>query len=98
MKIKLNIIPIFFILVLLLGCQTMQEGKVAADLPSPAASKARPALPPCTEELITTALLPSGEPALYVLRYKNLSPKFVLIFFPGGAGIADPRMENGRIV
>jgi hypothetical protein len=50
------------------------------------------------DELIATARYASGEPVPYVLSADSASPKYVVILFPGGAGIVDPRIENGRLV
>jgi hypothetical protein len=50
------------------------------------------------EDLITTAQEKSGEAVPYVLNYNNLSPSYVLILFPGGSGIVDPHMEDGKLV
>jgi hypothetical protein len=51
-----------------------------------------------TEELITTAQYKNGDTVPYILNYKNLSPKYVVILFPGGNGNMDPRMEDGKLV
>jgi hypothetical protein len=50
------------------------------------------------ENLITTAQEKNGEIVPYVLNYNNLSPRYVLILFPGGSGIVDPHMENGKLI
>ncbi len=50
------------------------------------------------EELITTAHDKGGETIPYVLNYTHLSPKYVIILFPGGAGNVDPHMKNGKLV
>ncbi len=50
------------------------------------------------EELIGTAHFKNGEAIPYILNYKNLSPQYVIILFPGGTGNVDPRMENGKLV
>lgn len=50
------------------------------------------------EELITTAAEKNGEAVPYVLNYKNLSPNYVLILFPGGNGIVDPHISEGELV
>lgn len=50
------------------------------------------------EELITTAQYASGEAVPYVLTYKTLAPKYVIILFPGGMGNVDPHMEEGKLV
>jgi len=50
------------------------------------------------EDLITTAHMGDGETIPYILNYSNLSPKYVLILFPGGNGIVDPHIEDGVLV
>jgi hypothetical protein len=50
------------------------------------------------EDLITTAQEKSGETIPYVLNYNNLSPGYVLILFPGGSGVVDPHIEDGKLV
>ena len=50
------------------------------------------------EDLVTTAQEKNGESVPYVLSYRNLSPSYVLILFPGGDGIVDPHMEGGELV
>jgi len=50
------------------------------------------------EELITTVQNKNGETIPYVLNYKNLSPKYVVILFPGGNGNMDPHMQDGKLV
>lgn len=49
------------------------------------------------EDLITTAQDGSGATIPYILNYENLSPTFVLILFPGGTGVVNPRLENGKL-
>ena len=82
MHIRNNLIAIFFILFLLPGYLTVLEGK-AADLPSSG------------EELIITAHSQNKQPVPYILNYKNLSPKFVIILFPGRSGeaIVDGKLD-----
>jgi len=55
---------------------------------------------PCVaaEELISTARYASGEQVPYILNSAATSPKYVLILFPGGSGVVDPRIENGILV
>lgn len=55
---------------------------------------------PCiaAEELIATARYASGEPVPYILNAAGAAPKYVVILFPGGTGIVDPRLENGVLV
>ena len=50
------------------------------------------------EELVSTARYANGEAVPYILNTGNGTPKYVVILFPGGTGIMDPRMENGRLV
>lgn len=50
------------------------------------------------EELITTAQYKNGDTIPYILNYKNSSPKYLVILFPGGNGNLDPRMEGGKLV
>ncbi len=50
------------------------------------------------EDLITTARYSDGEEIPYILNYENLSPRTVVILFPGGDGQVNPRLENGRLV
>ncbi|MGZ3236266.1 MAG: hypothetical protein ACXU8A_02725 [Burkholderiaceae bacterium] len=50
------------------------------------------------EELITTAQYKNGDTVPYILNYRNLNPKYVIILFPGGNGNMDPHMEDGKLV
>jgi hypothetical protein len=50
------------------------------------------------EELVTTAHFPDGEAVPYVLDSAGPTPKYVVILFPGGTGIMNPRTRDGRIV
>ncbi len=50
------------------------------------------------EDLITTAKERNGEIIPYVLNYSNLFPRYVLILFPGGSGIVDPHIVDGKLV
>lgn len=50
------------------------------------------------EMLITTAPAKDSEPVAYVLNFRNMTPKYVLVLFPGGNGIVDPRMQDGKLV
>jgi hypothetical protein len=50
------------------------------------------------EDLIATAQDRNGEIVPYVLNYNNLSPRYVLILFPGGNGMVNPHMEEGKLV
>ncbi len=50
------------------------------------------------EELVTTARFPDGEAVPYVLDSAGPNPKYVVILFPGGTGVMNPRMEDGKLV
>ena len=50
------------------------------------------------EALITTARLANGEAVPYVLNSASPTPKYVVILFPGGTGVMNPRMQGGRLV
>lgn len=50
------------------------------------------------EDLITTAPDKNGAQVPYILNYSNLSPRYAIILFPGGSGIVDPHMEDGKLV
>ena len=55
---------------------------------------------PCIamEELVTTAHNKDESVIPYVLNYKNPSPKYVIILFPGGNGAMNPHMQDGVLV
>ena len=50
------------------------------------------------EELVTTARFPNGDAVPYVLDSTGPAPKYVIILFPGGSGIMNPRMQDGKLV
>ena len=50
------------------------------------------------EELITSAQYPDGEIVPYILNTAGPNPKYVIILFPGGTGLVNPRMEEGKLV
>lgn len=50
------------------------------------------------EELVTSAKYASGEAVPYILDSASPDPRYVVILFPGGSGVVDPRLENGRLV
>jgi hypothetical protein len=50
------------------------------------------------EDLITTAQYPDGESVPYILNSVSERPKYVVILFPGGTGILNPRMRDGKLV
>ncbi len=54
---------------------------------------------PCraADELVTTASGPGGEAVSYVLTTKPGTPTTAVILMPGGRGILNPRMENGKL-
>jgi hypothetical protein len=49
------------------------------------------------EELIASATHPNGEVVPYVLNSESPAPRYVIILFPGGSGIMDPRIVDGRL-
>jgi len=57
---------------------------------------ALPAL--AAEELVTTAKYPSGEAVPYILNSESADPRYVVILFPGGSGVMDPHLVDGRLV
>jgi hypothetical protein len=57
---------------------------------------ALPAL--AAEELISTAKYPSGEIVPYILDSESDAPRYVVILFPGGSGVMDPHMQDGKLV
>jgi hypothetical protein len=51
------------------------------------------------EELVTTAVTPSSDVVPYVLNTAaHTPPRYVLILFPGGMGLVDPHLEDGKLV
>lgn len=50
------------------------------------------------ETLEQAAALPGGEPVPYVLNAASATPRYVLILFPGGNGLVDPHLRDGRLV
>jgi hypothetical protein len=50
------------------------------------------------EELVTSAVTKSGAVVPYVLNDVNTAPHYVLILFPGGLGVVDPHLEDGKLV
>lgn len=50
------------------------------------------------EELVTTARFANGEAVPYVLDAVSPAPGYVLILFPGGTGVLNPRMQDGKLV
>lgn len=49
-------------------------------------------------EDFVVAPMKGGEPVPYILNRGEASPKYVLILFPGGDGVVNPRMEDGKLV
>ena len=50
------------------------------------------------EELVTTATFSNGDVVPYVLNTAGPAPKYVIILFPGGTGVMNPRMQDGKLV
>jgi hypothetical protein len=51
------------------------------------------------DELVTSARYPSGETIPYLLTTKDGStPRYGVILMPGGAGVLNPRIQNGKLV
>src|SRR5258706_12075443 len=50
------------------------------------------------EELITTAPQPGGDAVPYILNSESADPRYVVILFPGGSGVVDPRLVEGKLV
>lgn len=50
------------------------------------------------EELVQTAQRADGAVVPYILNRNDPEPKYVVILFPGGSGLVNPRMEGGRLV
>jgi hypothetical protein len=50
------------------------------------------------EELVATARVPNGDTVPYVLDAVSPAPRYVLILFPGGTGVINPRMQDGKLV
>jgi hypothetical protein len=58
-------------------------------------------VPPCLagEDLITTAHNKNSEEQIpYILNYTSLTPRYIIILFPGGLGNMNPRMVNGKLL
>ncbi len=55
----------------------------------------RPAL--AGDELVTSARTAGGETIPYILTSRPGTPAYAVILMPGGKGILDPRMANGKI-
>ncbi|TAK92517.1 MAG: hypothetical protein EPO06_01565 [Burkholderiaceae bacterium] len=57
---------------------------------------ARPCL--AQDALITSAHYANGESVPYILSSQTLPPRYIVILFPGGAGIVDPHLDDGKLV
>lgn len=51
-----------------------------------------------TESLVVAESRAGAEPVPYVLNAQSPSPKYVLILFPGGHGVVNPQMQDGRLL
>jgi hypothetical protein len=49
------------------------------------------------DELVTSAVTAGGETIPYILTAKDGTPSYAVILMPGGKGILNPRMENGKL-
>ena len=49
------------------------------------------------DELVSTAVTSGGETIPYILTTKDGAPAYAVILMPGGKGILDPRMVNGKL-
>ena len=49
------------------------------------------------DELATSARYPAGEAIPYLLTVKDGMPAYAVILMPGGKGVLNPRMENGKV-
>ena len=50
------------------------------------------------DELVTSAGTPGGDTVPYVLTTKGGTPAYGVILMPGGSGVMNPRMVNGKLV
>jgi hypothetical protein len=50
------------------------------------------------DELETSARTPGGETVPYVLTTKSGTPTYAVILMPGGSGVMNPRMVDGKLV
>lgn len=50
-----------------------------------------------TDELVTSARTPAGQSIPYVLTSKPGQPAYAVILMPGGKGVLDPRILNGKL-
>ncbi|TAJ38671.1 MAG: hypothetical protein EPO55_15035 [Reyranella sp.] len=49
------------------------------------------------DELVTSARTAGGETVPYVLTTKGGTPAYAVILMPGGSGVMNPRMQNGKL-
>ena len=49
------------------------------------------------DELVTSAVSPGGETIPYILTAKDGTPSYAAILMPGGKGILNPRMVDGKL-
>lgn len=50
------------------------------------------------EELVTSARFANGDAVPYILDAVSPAPRYVLILYPGGTGVINPRMQDGKLV
>ena len=50
------------------------------------------------DELVTSARTPGGETVPYVLSTKGSTPAYAVVLMPGGSGVMNPRIANGKLV
>lgn len=50
------------------------------------------------EDLVTSAVTRGGKVVPYILNHDAAAPSYVVILFPGGNGIVNPRMEDGKLI
>lgn len=49
------------------------------------------------DELVTTAVTSGGETIPYILTTKNGTPAYAVILMPGGKGLLNPRLVDGKL-
>jgi len=50
------------------------------------------------DELVTSARTADGEAVPYILTTKPGTPAYAVILMPGGRGVVNPRMMDGKLV
>ena len=50
------------------------------------------------EELLTASYSESEKGVPYVFNHIGMNPRYILILFPGGNGVVDPKIVDGRLV